>query len=296
MDWDRIRIFYSVATAGSFTKAGEQLNLSQSAISRQISTLEESLGVTLFHRHARGLVLTEQGNTLYRTAKDVFAKLRAAENALADSKDRPQGPLIITTTVAFGTMWLTPLMREFTELHPTIQVSVIADDHELDLHRGEADVAIRFRVPTQQDLIQRHLMSVHSAIYASNDYLRKYGVPQKAKDLDKHRIIVYSDEPKSLIPNVNWLLNVGAATPREPIFRVNNLFGILKAVESGMGIATLPPYMLQGVTGVTRILDNLAGPATEAYFVYPRELQHSKPRRIAAFRDFILRKVAEVEF
>ncbi|MCC7259501.1 MAG: LysR family transcriptional regulator [Alphaproteobacteria bacterium] len=295
MDWDRIRIFYSVATAGSFTKAGEQLNLSQSAISRQISTLEESLGVTLFHRHARGLVLTEQGNTLYRTAKDVFAKLRAAENALADSKDRPQGPLIITTTVAFGTMWLTPLMREFTELHPTIQVSVIADDHELDLHRGEADVAIRFHAPTQQDLIQRHLMSVHSAVYASNDYLRKYGVPQKAKDLDKHRIIVYSDEPKSLIPNVNWLLNVGAATPREPIFRVNNLFGILKAVESGMGIATLPPYMLQGVSGVTRILDNLAGPTTEAYFVYPRELQHSKPRRIAAFRDFILRKVAEVE-
>ena len=93
MDWDKLRIFHAVAEAGSFTHAGESLNLSQSAVSRQISALEESLNVSLFHRHARGLILTEQGELLYRTAHEVFAKLAMAEAQLSESKDRPKGQL-----------------------------------------------------------------------------------------------------------------------------------------------------------------------------------------------------------
>ncbi|MFN3077851.1 MAG: LysR family transcriptional regulator, partial [Alphaproteobacteria bacterium] len=124
MDWDKLRIFHAVAVAGSFTHAGEALALSQSAVSRQIGALEESLGVALFHRHARGLILTEQGELLYRTAHDVFAKLALAESRIAESKDRPEGPLAITATVAFGSLWLTPRIREFIELYPDISVSL----------------------------------------------------------------------------------------------------------------------------------------------------------------------------
>ena len=125
MDWDKLRIFQAVADAGSFTHAGERLNLSQSAVSRQISALEESLNVMLFHRHARGLILTEQGELLYRTARDMSAKLNTAEALLAESKDQPAGPLKITTTVGFGSTWLTPQHARVPRLYPDIDVSLV---------------------------------------------------------------------------------------------------------------------------------------------------------------------------
>jgi len=167
MDWDKLRVFHAVAEAGSFTHAGEALNLSQSAVSRQISALEESLSVPLFHRHARGLILTEQGELLYATAREVFAKLAMTEGLLTESKDRPKGPLKVTTSVAFGSIWLTPRIREFLELYPDIQVAMVVDDSELDLSMREADVAIRMSPPRQPDLVQRHLMTVRVHLYAS---------------------------------------------------------------------------------------------------------------------------------
>src|SRR3954451_16691666 len=145
VDWDKLRIFHAVAEAGSFTHAGHELGLSQSAVSRQISALELDLNVPLFHRHARGLILTEQGEVLYRTAHDVFAKLAAAQTRLMDSKDKPTGELRITTTVGLGSVWLTPHLTEFTDLYPQIQVTLMLDDRELDLAMLEADVAIRLR-------------------------------------------------------------------------------------------------------------------------------------------------------
>jgi len=166
MDWDKIRIFHTVADAGSFTKAGEAMNLSQSAVSRQISALEDDLGTTLFHRHARGLLLTEQGETLYRTAHEVVSKLALTEARLKDSKESPKGDLVITSTVGFGSIWLAPRLAEFVELYPQINVSLITEDRELDLGMREADCAIRLRPPVQGDLIQRKLLTIHHHIYA----------------------------------------------------------------------------------------------------------------------------------
>src|ERR1700749_3497155 len=224
MDWDKLRVFHAVAEAGSFTHAGESLNLSQSAVSRQISALEESLSVPLFHRHARGLILTEQGELLFRTAREVFAKLAMSESLISESKDRPKGPLKITTTVAFGSIWLTPRIREFTDLYPEIQVSLVVDDSELDLSMREADVAIRMSPPRQPDLIQRHLVSVQVHIYASNDYVQKHGAPKRPEELEKHRLIVYGEDVRAPVQNVNWLLDAGArpGQERKPILAVNN--------------------------------------------------------------------------
>ncbi|MFL2654968.1 MAG: LysR family transcriptional regulator, partial [Alphaproteobacteria bacterium] len=133
MDWDKLRVFHTVSEAGSFTHAGESLHLSQSAISRQISSLEDSLNCKLFHRHARGLLLTEQGEALYRTVHEVFAKLTMTEAQINDNKDRPQGPLKITTTVGLGSLWLTPRIKEFIDLYPDIAVTLITSDEELDI-------------------------------------------------------------------------------------------------------------------------------------------------------------------
>jgi len=293
MDWDKLRVFHAVAEAGSFTHAGESLNLSQSAVSRQISALEESLSVPLFHRHARGLILTEQGELLFRTAREVFAKLTMAEGLITESKDRPKGPLKITTTVAFGATWLTPRIREFLDLYPEIQVSLVIDDTELDLSMREADVAIRMSPPRQPDLIQRHLLSVPSHVYAAADYIKKHGMPQKPEDLDEHRLIVYGEDARAPVQNVNWLLDAGARSGRErrPILSVNNFYAMLRAVDSGLGIAGLSDFMAMESGGLVRILPELTGPPVEAYFVYPEELRTSK--RISVFRDFLLRKVAE---
>ena len=293
MDWDKLRVFHAVAEAGSFTHAGEALNLSQSAVSRQISALEESLSVPLFHRHARGLILTEQGELLYRTAKDVFAKLAMAEGMLSESRDRPKGPLKVTTTVAFGSTWLTPRLREFLELHPEIELSLVLDDSELDLSMREADVAIRMSPPRQPDLIQRHLVTVHFHVYASPDYVKKHGAPERPEDLDGHKLIIYGEEMRSPVANVNWLLQLGAPPdrPRRPTFCVNNIYAIYRAALSGLGVAALPDYMANETGTLQRVLPDHAGPPVDAYFVYPEELRSSK--RIGVFRDFLVRKVNE---
>lgn len=296
MDWDKLRIFHAVAEAGSFTHAGEALNLSQSAVSRQISTLESGLGVALFHRHARGLILTEQGELLFETTKEVSHKLVMTEAMLGESKERPRGPLKITTTVAFGSIWLTPRMKEFTELYPDIRVNLVLDESERDLSMREADVAIRMVPPRQPDLIQRHLMTMHFHVYASPEYLKKYGLPEKPADLADHMLIVYGEDMEPPVANVNWLLEAG----RKPsdrdraLLKVNNIYGIYRAVQSGVGIASLPDYTIRQASQLVRILPELEGPSYDAYFVYPAELRHSK--RIVVFRDYLIRKIAESRF
>jgi len=293
MDWDKLRVFHAVAEAGSFTHAGEKLNLSQSAVSRQISALEESLSVPLFHRHARGLILTEQGELLYRTARDVFSKLAMTEAQLSESREKPQGPLKVTTTVSFGTLWLIPRIREFLDIYPDIQMTMLVDDGEVDLAMRQADVAIRMVPPRQPDLVQRHLMAMHYTVVASPEYLRRYGEPKTLEDLDNHRLLAYNENSRYPVMNINWLLEAGARpeSPRRPALRVNNVYGIFRAVQSGLGIAALPDYFSLEADNLVKILPELRGPSFDAYFVYPEELRHSK--RIAVFRDFLIKKIAD---
>jgi len=296
MDWDKLRIFHAVAEAGSFTHAGDQLNLSQSAVSRQISALEDSLKVPLFHRHARGLILTEQGELLYRTAHEVFGKLTMVEALLTESKDRPKGPLKITTMVSFGATWLAPRIQEFLELYPDIEVQLLLEDRELDLSMREADVAIRFKPPRQADLVQRLLMTVHIHAFASVAYVQKHGMPKSPDDLDKHRIIIYGDVGRAPVPEADWLLRVGQqeGTERRPALSINNVYGIKNAILAGAGIGALPNVMAYEDDNLVRVLPDVAGPEFDAYFVYAEEMRASK--RIAVFRDFLLRKIAQSKF
>jgi len=293
MDWDKLRVFHAVAEAGSFTHAGEVLNLSQSSVSRQISALERSLNTALFHRHARGLKLTEQGELLYRTAREVFAKLAMVETLVAESRDRPKGPLRITTTVAFGSIWLTERIREFIETYPEISVTLIVTDEELDLSMGQADVGIRMTPPRQADLVQRHLITMHHRAYASPAYLKRYGTPRSLEDLDGHRLIAYDETFHPPFTNINWLIEAGTRSghSRQPVLRVNNIYAMFRAAAGGLGIAPLPDYMAKLALDLEPVLPTLEGPTFDVYFVYPEELRHSK--RIAVFRDFLLAKIDE---
>ncbi|HEY0353917.1 MAG TPA: LysR family transcriptional regulator, partial [Enterovirga sp.] len=187
MDWDKIRIFYTVAEAGSFTRAGDDLGLSQSAVSRQVSALERELRAPLFHRHARGLILTEQGDLLFRAARDMRLRLENTRARLEETSERPSGELRVTTTVGLGSLWLTQRVAEFLDTYPDIRVAMILTNDELDLAMREADVALRMRRPSQPDLIQRRLFTVHFHVYASADYIKRFGEPKSVEDLDNHR-------------------------------------------------------------------------------------------------------------
>ncbi|QPC43728.1 LysR family transcriptional regulator [Kaustia mangrovi] len=295
MDWDKLRIFHAVADAGSFTHAGHELGLSQSAVSRQISALEHELRVPLFHRHARGLILTEQGELLYRTAHDVFTRLASAQTRLMDSKDKPSGNLRLTTTVGLGTIWVTPRLNEFIELYPEINVELLLDDRELDLGMREADIAIRLRRPVQPDLIQRRLFTVHHHIYASPDYIRRHGMPRTLEDLDNHVVLAFGTAP-SYLADVNWLEMAGRepGNPRRPALRINNVYGLRRAVESGIGIASLPDYIVGRDSNLVQLLREAEVPEFDTYLVYPEELKTSK--RVAVFRDFVISKAKEWSF
>ena len=292
LDWDKLRVFHAVAEAGSFTHAGEALNLSQSAVSRQISTLEETIGVALFHRHARGLILTEQGEILARTTSDFFSKLSFTTAKMRDSKERPWGPLRVTTTVAYGSIWLTPRIKDFLEAYPEVDLSLVLTDDELDLSMRQADVAIRVRPPTQPDIIQRQLMKVHYRIYASPEYLKKYGMPSTPDQLDDHRLIIYGEDATPPVSNLNWLLELGTTKKeRRPALRVNNIYGIFRAVRSGLGIGALPDYMSRDAQNLVRVLPEIEGPSFDTYFAYPEELKQSK--RIGVFRDFLVNRIRQ---
>lgn len=296
LDWDKLRVFHAVAQAESLTRAGEILNLSQSAVSRQISGLEEQLGMTLFHRHARGLILTEQGEILFQTASEMAQSLRATETALMDSRERPRGPLIVSTPVAIGTMWLIPQLAEFQQLYPEITVTLNVRDAEVNVAMREADCAIQIHESTAPDVVQRKITTIHNDLYASNDYLRKHGVPRKLEDLHEHQLIAYGEEHRAPFSEVDWILKLGSKgrAPLRAAFKVNSLFGILRAAEQGMGIAGLPDYMARAARNISPVLPNTNGPAVDAYFIYAAELRNSK--RITVFRDFLLRKFASTEF
>jgi DNA-binding transcriptional LysR family regulator len=290
LDWDKLRVFHAAAAAGSFTHAADTLKLSQSAISRQVSALEADVGVPLFNRHARGLVLTEQGEILYETARDVLLKLESVRDRLSESKDKPTGLLRVTTTVGLGSSWLAPRMKEFLDLHPDMRLQLLFDNEELDLTMRHADCAIRLRQPSQPDLVQRRLFTVHFHLYAAPSYLQKYGEPKSIADLDNHRIVTFGEPVPMHLSDMNWLETAGRdnGDMREPTLRINDLPSIRRAVEQGAGIAMLPDYIVDEQSGLVRILAETAVPSFDTYFVYSEAMRNSA--KLAAFREFLLAK------
>jgi len=296
MDWDKLKVFHAAADAGSFTHAGEQLGLSQSAVSRQVGALEQELSVPLFHRHARGLILTEQGELLYHTAHEVLMKLEAARAKLTDSREKPHGELRVTTTVGIGVHWLTPRLGEFLDLYPDIHITLITSEQELDLAMREADVAIRLRQPVQPDLIQRKLFAVHFHAYASPEYLKRSGTPRAVDELDDHNILAMGGTVPSYLQGVRWLLGAGrdGKEQRVPRLEINNVLGLLRACQRGLGIAMLPDYLVEENGGLVQLFTKSDGIQLDAYFAYPEELK--SVARVMVFRDFLVSKAQRWSF
>ena len=287
MDWDKLRVFHAVAAEGSLTRAGETLRVSQSAVSRQISALEESLAVTLFHRHARGLLLTEQGELLYATTKTMSARLDATMARLRDSRDEIMGELRVTTSVGFGNLWLAPRLASLYQTYPKIKIDLILDERVLDLSMREADIAIRMKEPSQADLIRRKLMSTSMRLFATQSYLAKTSLPRDLCELSGHRLICQggSRPPDSITQSfVDRLF----ADEVQSYLTVNNYYGVLQAVTNNLGIGVLPDYLEEHRPELIPVLPELASNEIPVYLAYPLELRESK--RTRAFRDFVIKE------
>ncbi|MBV7257053.1 LysR family transcriptional regulator [Pacificimonas sp. WHA3] len=290
LDWDKLRLFHIVALAGSFTEGARQLGMSQPALSRQISALEGTLGAKLFHRHARGLALTHEGEKLAETASEAQDQIERTRQSIAQSIGKPTGELRVTTTISFGSTWLTRALSDFLSQYPDINIALQLSDDDLDLARREADVAIRFAPPTQQGMVQKRLDAVRYRLCASPGYLERYGAPDSAADLSDHRLVAFGEPAPGPIRGVNWSLEVGnTGMPRVPSMTVNSIYGLAKAVEAGAGIAALPSYLILSSGRMQVVLPKEQGPIFRTYFVYPEELRGSI--RMQVLRDFILQRM-----
>ena len=284
MDWDKLRIFHAVADAGSLTHAGDTLNLSQSAVSRQVRALEESLSTTLFHRHARGLILTEQGELLFDATRAMNKRIDAATARIRDSEEEVFGELRVTTTFGFGSLWLAPRLPKLYEQYPDLNIDLLLDERVLDLPMREADVAIRMKEPSQADLIRKRLMSVRMRLYANPDYLAENGVPERLSDMALHRLICQNPRAAQVAAS-SVLVNELMTHNVRSTLTVNNYFGVLQGVLSDLGIGVLPDYIIEDFPSVVRVLPDVESAEVPVFLAYPEELRHSK--RVAAFRDFV---------
>jgi DNA-binding transcriptional LysR family regulator len=293
MDWDKLRIFHAAAEAGSFTHAGDSLRMSQSAVSRQVSALEKDLGVSLFHRHARGLVLTEQGDLLFRTATEILTKLSTAETLLADTTTKPSGDLRVTAPIGLGTVWVTQKLREFMDLYPEIRVELVLADEQIDISMRAADVAIWTAEPSQPDLIRRPLFTMNIHAYASTAYIKKYGTPAVLDDLDRHRIVSYSGTPQAHLSAIRWLEIAGRddKSPRVPAFAANSVLAMKYAIRSGLGVGLIPDYLTEEGADLVPVLREVELPNMQIYFCYPEELKTAK--KVQVFRDFLVTKARQ---
>jgi len=288
MDWDKLRIFHAVADAGSLTHAGDLLHLSQSAVSRQIRSLEQTLSATLFHRHARGLILTEQGELLFDATRAMVKRLDAATARIRDSEDEVFGELRVTTTIGFGTLWLAPRLAKLYEKYPDLKIDLMLEERVLDLPMREADVAIRMKEPSQADLIRKRLMGVHMGLYAAPDYLAQRGTPTSIDDLSDHRLICQNVN-SAQVSAATYLVKELVTNDIWSLLTVNNYFGVLQGVLNNLGIGVLPDYLTYDFPNLVRVLPEVESVEVPVFLAYPEELRHSQ--RIAAFRDFVQQEI-----
>ncbi|TMV08806.1 LysR family transcriptional regulator [Ruegeria sediminis] len=285
MDWDKLRIFHAVADAGSLTHAGDKLNLSQSAVSRQIRALEEALNATLFHRHARGLILTEQGELLFDATNAMSKRLDAAAARIRDSEEEVFGELRVTTTFGFGTLWLAPRLPKLYEKYPELNIDLMLEERVLDLPMREADVAIRMKEPSQADLVRKRLMTVQIQLYATRDYVDGCGVPTETlSDIQHHRLICQNPTAAQVSAGASLVQHLMTYNPKS-LLTVNNYFGVLQGVLHNLGIGVLPDYVTEDFPDLVRVIPDIESADVPVYLAYPEELRHSQ--RVAAFRDFV---------
>jgi DNA-binding transcriptional LysR family regulator len=293
VEWDKLRIFYYVGKYRNITKAADKLNVSQSAVSRSIKQLEQSGNCTFFHRISRGVALTQEGEILFETVEKMFITLETAKTHIEEFQEL-RGILKVATTVSLVGHWLVELIPNFLAAYPDIELKIIGNDEKLDMKTREVDVSIRPFMPDMPDLIQEYLYSCCMELYASPEYLQKYGVPNVIKDLEDHRLITFGESTSRSYRDIDWPLHIGMkeGEARNPYITINVTQAAVRLAETGIGIISLCkefPHMDK--RNLVPILPNVRGPIIDLYYTYPKVIKNSK--KIMLFGKFLQSYIPE---
>ncbi|MGF2653828.1 DNA-binding transcriptional regulator YafC [Serratia marcescens] len=238
---DELITFVTVVESGSFSRAAERLQQANSVVSRTVKKLESKLGVTLLNRTTRQISLTQEGENYFRQVQKVLSDMAAAENALMESRQRPQGLLRVDAATPVVLHLLTPLVAEFRERYPEMSLSLVSSENFINLIERKVDIAIRVGELTDSTLKARKLMASYRRILASPAYLAQYGAPKTVADLEHHCCIGFND-----LPNLNrWPLTCADGRQLEivPGLTTNSGETQRHLCLHGNGIACLSDFM-----------------------------------------------------
>ena len=276
-DWNQARAFLATAEEGSLSAAGRSLGLTQPTLGRQVSALEQELGIVLFERVGKSLVLTPTGMELLEHVKSMRdAAIRLSLTASGHSQSI-EGTVCITASDIFSLYLLPPALQRLRELAPRLTIDVVADNDIRDLQRREADIAIRHVRPEQPDLIARLVNDTRVYFYASPAYLNRRGRPATLQDLTGHDFISFGDVDRM----IGHMKNLDLALTREN-FRINSENGIFgwEMAKQGFGIVPMSELVGENTTEVERLLPDLEPITIPIWLTTHRELHSSRSIRL----------------
>ncbi|AGH81045.1 LysR family transcriptional regulator [Psychromonas sp. CNPT3] len=293
---DLIRVFIQTVDSGSFTKAGAVLNMVPSSIARNIDNLEKELGVTLFKRSTRQLLITEDGQQFLGGATKL---LQDADNLVASMSKinrEPEGILKISVFESFGRQCISPILPEFLQRYPKVQVEIELDNQMIDLNSENVDIGIRIGRPADSCLHARMLLTNHTLLCASADYLEKYGTPKTPKDLIHHNCLLLANDKQ----RTYWYFNKNKQHLKIPVrgnLRSKGGTPLLEAAIYGGGIVQMSRWMMTPLIASGKVIVCLAdwkaslyeGSSAEIYAVYHGS-KYPRPA-LRAFLDFLMEKV-----
>lgn len=291
MEWDRLKTFYHVAQVLSFTRAAEMINITQSAVSRQIRSIEDQLKCSLFVRAKGGLILTQEGQILLDCVRNMYNNAEQARTLIQDSDKEPQGLIKIAATTGFFTGYFADLIPDFLKMYPLIELSIEARNHAPDWNILEFDISFSPLVQDRFNLVAHHMLNNQVALFASPEYLAQYGTPQTLEDLDNHRLIAYGIDSNHPFHKMNWHLYAGVkhGQVRRPYLQINSPEARVQMAAAGLGICTISEEH-PGIDkmGVVKVLEKFQMPHVHTYMMYPQHLRNSP--RIVAFRNYFVTK------
>lgn len=288
-------LFARVAESESFSAAARDLGQTPSAVSRQISQLEDRIGVKLLHRRTTGLALTSEGRAFHERCAEVASRIADAENFAASMKAEPQGVLRVAATVAFAKAQLLPVLPEFLDRYPQLQFALELSDRPIDLAQEGVDVAIRFTEQIDSDrVIARKLVANRRVICAAPSYIVRHGMPKTADELVHHNCLQLSTVSRWN----DWHLIPGPNQPPVALtgnFSASSADGIYHATLAGLGLARLSLYLIDEdlASGrLIRVLPDYVDDDSDIVALYA-DKRNLAPK-IRAFVDYLIERFRQV--
>ncbi|PWV58714.1 LysR family transcriptional regulator [Plasticicumulans acidivorans] len=281
-DWDDYRYFLATAQTGSLSGAARELRTNQPTVGRRIAALEDVLGVRLFHRHARGMSLTEAGARMLQSVQTMDEAAMAASRAVTGEDSSLAGTVRISAPESVGGLFLAPRLGRLARRYPAIEVVLQLTSATVDLLRNEADIAVRLFRPTAADLVARRIGLIPFALYASPRYLTEAPSLAELSELAAHPQISQGDE-LAHTPEAIW--QAEHAPGARSAMRSASAFARAGAAAAGLGIALLPRCVGDLWPGLQRVLPGEGPPPREAWLVVHKDLRYVA--RIRVVLDFL---------